>query len=89
MEVTQLAKAEQEIHVTVKVLDPNLSLVLSSIYASPRLVECKLLWNNLAFIASLHQLPWLMVGDFNELLSCHDKQGGNSLNPRKVQLFKD
>ena len=89
VEVTQLAKAEQEIHVTVKVLDSNLSLVLSSIYDSPRLVECKLFWNNLSFIASLHQLPWLMVGDFNELLSCHDKQGGNSLNPRKVQLFKD
>ena len=30
-----------------------------------------------------------MVGDFNELLSCHDKLGGNSLNPRRVQLFKD
>ena len=30
-----------------------------------------------------------MVGDFNELLSCNDKQGGNPLNPRRVQLFKD
>lgn len=30
-----------------------------------------------------------MVVDFNELLSCRDKQGGNLLNPRRVQLFKD
>lgn len=30
-----------------------------------------------------------MVRDFNEMLSYHDKQGGNPLNPRKVQLFKD
>ena len=30
-----------------------------------------------------------MVGDFNEFLSCNDKQGGNPLNLRRVQLFKD
>ena len=30
-----------------------------------------------------------MVGDLNEMLSCDDKQGGNPLNSRKVQLFKD
>ena len=89
VEVTQLAKTEQEIHVTVKVLDSNLTWILSSIYASPRLAERKLLWNNLTSIASMHQLPWLMVGDFNELLSCNDKQGGNPLNSRRVQLFKD
>ena len=87
--LTQLAKTEQEIHVTVKVLDSNLTWVLSSIYACPRLAERRLLWNNLSSIASLHHLPWLMVGDFNELLSCNDKQGGNPLNPRRVQLFKD
>ena len=89
VEVTQLAKTEQEIHVTVKVLDSNLTWVLSSIYACPRLAERSLLWNNLSSIASLHHLPWLMVGDFNELFSCNDKQGGNHLNLRRVQLFKD
>ena len=89
VEVTQLAKTEQEIHVTVKVLDSNHTWILSSIYACPRLVERRLLWNNLSSIANLHHLPWLMVGDFNELLSCNDKQGGNPLNPRRVQLFKD
>ena len=28
-------------------------------------------------------------GGFNELLSCNDKLGGNPLNPRRVQMFKD
>lgn len=36
----------------------------------------------------LQQLPWLMLGDYNELLSSHDKLEGNPLNPRRVQLFK-
>ena len=89
VEVTQLAKTEQEIHVEVKVRPSNLSWVLSSIYASPRLEERKLLWKNLSSVALLHRLPWLMMGDFNELLSCNDKLGGNPLNPRRVQMFKD
>nr|XP_023912507.1 uncharacterized protein LOC112024102 [Quercus suber] len=89
MEVIQLAKTEQEIHVVVKVRASNLSWMLSSIYASPRFEERKLLWGNLANVASLHNLPWLMLGDYNELLSCHDKNGGNPLNPRRVQLFKE
>ena len=30
-----------------------------------------------------------MLGDYNELLSSHDKLVGNPLNPRRVQLFKE
>ena len=57
VEVTQLAKTEQEIHVLVKVCALNSSWIISAIYASPRLEERKLLWKNLAFIASMHKLP--------------------------------
>lgn len=67
-----------------KVRASNHSWFLSSIYTSPRVEERKLLCYNLAFIADLHQLPWLMLGDLNEMLSCHDKFRGNPLNPRRV-----
>lgn len=80
VEIAQLAKTEQEIHVEVKVRNSNFSRVLSSIYASPKLEERKLLWNNLTAIAPLHHLPWLMLRDFNEIFSCNDKLGGNLLN---------
>lgn len=73
----------------VKACSINLTWLLSSIFTSPRLEKSKLLWNNLSAVASLHQLPWLMLGDFNELLSRHDKLGGNPLNPRRVHLFKE
>lgn len=46
-------------------------------------------WNNLTVIALLHHLPRLMLRDFNELFSCNDKLGGNLLNPRHVQMFKE
>ncbi|XP_075659168.1 uncharacterized protein LOC142629059 [Castanea sativa] len=54
-----------------------------------KLEERKLLWKNLASIAPMHDLPWLMLGDFNEMLSSSDKLGGNPLIPRRVQMFKD
>ena len=57
VEVTQLAKTEQEIHVVVKVRALNSSWLLSTIYASPRLEERKLLWKILASISPMHELP--------------------------------
>lgn len=57
VEVIQLAKTKQGIHVVIKVRALESSWLLSSIYASPRFKERKLLSNNLAFVASLHQLP--------------------------------
>ena len=37
----------------------------------------------------MHELPWLMLGDFNELLASSGKLGGKPFNPRRVQMFKD
>lgn len=34
------------------------------------------LWNYLAAIYSAHQLPWLVLGNFNEIIAFADKNGG-------------
>ena len=65
MDIQSLANTEQEIHVEVKVRSSNLNWVLSAIYASPKNEERKILWENLAKVAELHNLPWVMAGDFN------------------------
>ena len=89
VEVTQLAKTEHKIHIVIKVLSSDLSWILTCIYASLRFVERKLLWGNLSNVALLHNLPWVMLGDFNELLSNDDKSGGNPVNMSRALLFKD
>lgn len=48
---------------------------VTAIYASPRQEEGKKLWHNLSVLASLHDLPWLITGDLNELLTSEDKMG--------------
>jgi hypothetical protein len=89
VDVSVLAATEQEIHAVVKVRSSNFSWLLSAIYASPRFLERKVLWDNLSQVASLHNLPWLLAGDFNEVLSSEDKFGGLPVNLRRSQLFSN
>ena len=87
--IMQLASTEQEIHVEVKVLPSNLSWILSAVYASLRIVERQVLWENLAKVAELHSKPWIIVGDFNEPLVEADKFGGKPVSINRSLLFKD
>ena len=68
VEIRELAKIEQEIHVEVKVLTSNLSWIFSTIYASPRSEERCIFWNNLAKVTELHNKPWIMAGILTNLL---------------------
>ena len=87
-DIDLLAATKQEIHATVKVCCSNLTWFISAIYASPRLAERRLVWSNLSEIAKLHNHPWLMLGDFNEILSSEDKYGGNHINLNRALEFK-
>uniref|UniRef100_A0A2N9FKN7 Endonuclease/exonuclease/phosphatase domain-containing protein n=1 Tax=Fagus sylvatica TaxID=28930 RepID=A0A2N9FKN7_FAGSY len=77
VELELLTSTEQEIHVSAQVKDSNSLWLLSAIYASPRRSERRVLWNNLMVISGLHNLPWVMVGDFNDIISGEEKWGGN------------
>lgn len=63
VEVSLLAKIEQEIHVTIKVRSSNLSWLFSAIYASPRFAKRSVLWNNLISVAESHRMPWIIAGN--------------------------
>ena len=84
-----MVNTEQEIHVFVKVHYSDFSWLLSAIYASPRIEERAILWNNLASIAKSHNLPQVIVGDFNEPLITNDKFGGRSISVNRSLLFKE
>lgn len=89
VEVTPLAKTEQEIHITIKVRASNLSWLFSAIYASPRLAERSILWNNLTHTAELHSMPWVIARYFNEPLNRADKLGGREVSINRSLLLKD
>ena len=83
-----LSSTEKEIHATVKVRSSDFTWLIFAIYASPRLVERRILWENLKIVAHLYNLPWLMLGDFNEVLYGEDKFVGNQVNLNIALEFK-
>ena len=90
-EILPLSSIVQEIHATLKVRSSNTTQLLSIIYASSRLAERRILWENLKTVAHLHNLPWLMLGDFNEVLCNDDKFGGNHVNlvePQNLRIVQ-
>ncbi|XP_030964009.1 uncharacterized protein LOC115985181 [Quercus lobata] len=87
--VAHLASTEQEIHFTVKVLNSNVVWLFSAVYASPRCAERHILWNNLMKVADLHNMPWVIVGDFNEPLVNDDKFGGGAFSVNSSLLLKE
>ena len=89
VEVSNLTSNEQEIHAIVKVNSSNLSWLFYAIYASRRYRERCLLWNNLSNVAQAHSLPWIIGGDFNEMLSSDDKFSGRPIIPTRALLFKE
>ena len=88
MDVTILASIEQEIHAVIKVHSSNLSWLITAIYASPRYRERRILWDNLIQVTTLHNLPWLVLGDLNEILSSENKLGGRPINIHRAMVFQ-
>ncbi|KAK9998851.1 hypothetical protein SO802_018454 [Lithocarpus litseifolius] len=84
VDISKLASIEQEIHALVKVKSYNFSWLLSAIYASPRAFELYWLWDNLSIVSGIHDLPWVLLGDFNEVLCSDDKFGDNPMNIRRA-----
>lgn len=47
------------------------------------------MWSNLIKVAQLHNLPWLVLGDVNEVLCGEDKFGGRLVNINRAFEFKE
>ncbi|KAK9922738.1 hypothetical protein M0R45_031185 [Rubus argutus] len=63
--------------ITIKVTLPSGPIwMLTVLYASPTNYVRSNLWNYLEHLVAVHQLPWIFIGDFNELYSSADKYFG-------------
>ncbi|XP_030941685.1 uncharacterized protein LOC115966624 [Quercus lobata] len=76
VDITLLSSTEQEIHAEVKIRFTNINWLLSTVYANPRNAKRQALWRNLMSVAKLHNMPWVIAGDFNEPLLSEDKFRG-------------
>ncbi|XP_072087303.1 uncharacterized protein [Arachis hypogaea] len=56
--------------------------ICSAIYGSPQATNRVELWSHLLDIGLCIQDPWVVVGDFNDILSVHEVKGGNFYSNR-------
>lgn len=85
--IDPLASSFQELHCKVTV--SNSSFILSAIYASPTYSLREKLWLNLSNTFCHFNLPWIIMGDFNDIASPREKFGGNPPNRTKMATFNN
>ena len=79
----------QSVHGLVEVRNPISSFLLSSIYASTNALKRQSLWDELVIVANTLNVPWVAVGDFNDILCQSEKFGGRPLSRKRVETYAE
>lgn len=64
-------------------------MLMSAIYASSSPLLREDLWNYLIDIGHLISMPWILIGDFNQILYLEEKKSGSMVVQRRIQPFRD
>ena len=74
------------IHSLVKVPTNSYNFLLTAICASPNFNKRKILWNYLKELSPYVNMPWVLLGDFNDLLAKDEKfWGGGGVGGMRLE----
>jgi hypothetical protein len=77
-------------YIDVKIIDGgNYVWRFIEFYGEPKWQDRHMSWDKLRELNGQHNLPWLVLGDFNEILFSHEKEGGNPRPQHMMQAFRD
>jgi hypothetical protein len=77
-------------YIDVKIIEsPKRVWRLTGIYGEPRWEDKYKTWDRLRVLNGNHNLPWVVIGDFNEIAFSHEKYGGNPRPTAFMQAFRD
>lgn len=62
--------------------------MVTIVYAKSTRSDRKELWNDIMAAKDISQLPWLIGGDFNAVLSLEEKKGCSSYRPSESIDFQ-
>lgn len=71
-----MSYTKNHIDVVIKETNSDFKWRFNGFYGHPETHKRCESWNLLAFLNSQYHLPWLCLGDFNEILSMDEKFGG-------------
>ncbi|XP_075475225.1 uncharacterized protein LOC142505973 [Primulina tabacum] len=78
---------EQAIHVNIDCVATNIRFCVSFVYGLNKIVQRRPLWDNLRNFGDSCSLPWLVLGDFNTILSPDEKKGGLAVRDYDIKDF--
>jgi hypothetical protein len=77
-------------YIDVKVREsPTKIWRLTGIYGEPKWEDKYKTWDRLRSLRNESNLPWVILGDFNEILYSNEKEGGNPRPHNFMQAFRD
>lgn len=84
-----LASSPNFIHAGVLIKDSKEFFECTFVYGNPMFLQRKSLWERIRALHPNSNTPWCCVGDFNEMLSMHDKEGIRPIHQNQVDLFRN
>ena len=77
-------------HIDAIVIDPKTGFKwrITSFYGNSKTSLRKESWSLLQFLKSQYQMPWMCLGDFNEIVSTTEKPGGPSRAQQQMEGFR-
>ncbi|KAA3464777.1 Exo_endo_phos domain-containing protein [Gossypium australe] len=61
----------------------------TGLYGSPYLRDQNLVWNLLRKLSQVGNYPWLVAGDFNEIMYSFEKKRGLPRDQKRMEVFRD
>ena len=89
VDVSVVAKETRIIHCLVHDKLTAKECLLSAVYAPARENHKDAFWDHLQHLNDSIDQPWVLMGDFNEMLCASEKIGGIPLTPNKVQRLNN
>jgi hypothetical protein len=71
------------------IIEDEIDWRFTGIYGEPSWNQKHITWDALRDLHGQLQLPWLALGDFNEILFNYEKEGGRPRTQQAMQLFHD
>ncbi|CAL1356334.1 unnamed protein product [Linum trigynum] len=78
---------DQILHMSFKLPTGDVGF-LSAVYGSPAMATRRSLWEDIRRLNMQIDTPWILLGDFNALLSPEDKHGGAKFNASSSREFR-
>ncbi|XP_075092462.1 uncharacterized protein LOC142172690 [Nicotiana tabacum] len=85
--VTRVSDDPQMIHSLVQSRKGDIKCYLTVVYGFNKLEQRRELWKNLQQISTIVTSPWLVAGDFNDVLYTSDRLSCNPVSFAETQYF--